>query len=210
VGKPSYGEATVLKLKSKPQEEDVEFVEGVDVPASSKEAKENVFESRGRCCAKMGGMGCDIHPHIEYKYPSDTEYEWFASPHIAGDYTLFTLLAGVRAGWVERHHGLRVEALFAPRGLPEHTSSTTSRGDDGFEWWSSSTGTWDFNSEYHSHSWLGTEELRLVFEAYLRTLGYSFETYRSQCDIEWGVELNATIRAMEALPNARLVFWFDN
>lgn len=158
-------------------------------------------------------MGCEIHPHIEFRHPSETsfEYEWFASPFLGGDYVLFALLAGVRVEWVERHLGIKVEAVFAPRGIPDQLSGTA-EGDDLFDM--SSTGTQELDMENHSHSWLRTDELKLVLEAYHQTyreIATDFlEDYRTSKGTELGIELKAVIRAMETLPNARLVFWFDN
>ena len=154
-------------------------------------------------------MGCDIHPHIEYKHFSESAYGWFAAPNLSQDYLLFALLAGVRREWVKEHFDIEITPVVAPRGLPEDASYGTKRGHGGYEIWSEVIEQW-YLDEFHSASWLNTEELAAVAEIYFQTLGESFEEYKEQHGIEWGVELRAVLRAMEALPNARLVFWFDN
>lgn len=158
----------------------------------------------------MENMGCDIHPHIEYKHSGSTAYEWFASPDSGQSYLLFALLADVRKRWVKEHMGLEVSAMYAPRGIPADTSYKTSRGHDGCEYWSDRTQAWELDTEFHSGSWLKTDELQAVIETYFGILGNSIEEYRAQYGIDQCVELRATLKAMEVLPNARLVFWFDN
>ena len=155
-------------------------------------------------------MGCDIHAHIEYKELGDPVFSWFTSPHLGQDYLLFALLANVRKQWVAEHLGFEVEALFAPRGLPNDMSYNTKRGHNGCADWNPDTRTWELEESYFGRSWLSTEEFRIVLEAYFHTLEDSIENYKAQHGVEWGVELRATLKAMEVLPNARLVFWFDN
>ena len=155
-------------------------------------------------------MGCDIHPHIEYRHSESESYELFASPNWEQSYLLFALLADVRKDWVKEQSGLDVSALYAPRGIPADISDEARCGDDGCDYWSENTRTWEFDAGCHSGSWLNTDELCAVIENYLTILGDLVEGCKEKYGFEHCVELHATLKAMEVLPNARLIFWFDN
>lgn len=155
-------------------------------------------------------MGCDIHPHIEYKDSGNDYYELFASPNWEQSYLLFALLSDVRIELVKEQTGLEISALYSPRGIPTDISDETRCGDDGCDRWCESTKTWELDTEFHSGSWLNTDELRVVIKKYLAILGDLMKGHEGQYGIEQCVDLHATLKAMEVLPNARLVFWFDN
>lgn len=153
-------------------------------------------------------MGCDIHAYIEYK-KHDRYYSFCGEVDLDRWYYLFGQMAsGVR----------EVEGDFPPKGFPPDAAyqavSAYTRfviGDkeyDGDEFitvtkaqeyvergWSA----W-FNEhrvthpDWHTPSWLTTDELKHV---------------RTKLDERYFL-LDAVIAAMEQLPEARLVFWFDN
>jgi hypothetical protein len=165
-------------------------------------------------------MGCDIHPYIEYNSDPDCDgrYTFFAAPHIMRDYTLFNLLAGVR--------GPSVNALYPPRGVPEslsykveheYTLHVTQDDEEdldqegyctyqrasawvnkGYSKWFDIDHTCVVNPDWHNPSWLNADELSKVYLKYWEVRGSDF------------LQVKAIIEAMRVLPNARLVFWFDN
>lgn len=79
--------------------------------------------------------------------------------------------------------GVRGEdALFTPRGLPENLSDEVREERE--------------DCDGHSDSWLSTADMMQVVER--------LEAYGE------GIEYKATLAAMVALGEARLVFWFDS
>lgn len=128
-------------------------------------------------------MGCDIHVYIEFdEYADDPPPFWQCWGEIHPDrhYSIFGLLAGVRGG----------EAVYKPRGLPDAVSCHT-------RWaWQDGDGDW------HTPSWLTTEELAAVLDVAREGLGAPHEYL-------------AILTAMRALEErsrtvARIIFWFDN
>lgn len=138
-------------------------------------------------------MGCDIHAYVDYDEPNDFEHKWVGhlGEFILGrDYFLFSLMAGVRGN----------EALFQPKGLPEHLSWRTlheaalfivdgEREESGTctqadaeryhqSWLRHKEGVGGYvggengdkkrvyHPDWHSHSWLTSEELKQVIDKY--------------------------------------------
>jgi hypothetical protein len=159
-------------------------------------------------------MGCDIHslaerrnndgdlePIIifEERYPGYTT-EW--EPFRSRNYSIFSFLAGVR------NYGPQIVPFSEPRGLPDDSHSINymyekyrqiciDEDDDicSFE---------DWESDYHSHSWLTIEEL--VNFDYSKKASPN-QTYRQFLEItDYFEELQKCVdRGAE-----RIVFWFDN
>ena len=88
-------------------------------------------------------MGCDITPYVARRTGKGTlEPFMYSALDLSRDYVLFGLLAGIR-GKV---------TLFEPRGLPEDVPFTYK---------------FDFERmDAHTPSWLTTDEVRAVAEAY--------------------------------------------
>lgn len=175
-------------------------------------------------------MGADIHMYIEYSPKAYAETKeggerfWFTFGgriNPGRDYWLFALLANVRGGG----------ALFPPRGAPSDAAIaassdnrlyiTTSEGDnyakpeDAARWVAEGSSTyilkhdgtpgWVTHPDWHSHSWLTSDELAEVFAAYK-------DEHRGQSvDIGY-TALLAAMRALEdsGENDVRVVFWFDN
>lgn len=157
-------------------------------------------------------MGCDIHLYLEYKEAPEKDY-WqpFGGRLSERNYTMFGLMAGVRGG----------PALVEPKGLPGDVayraeSDYTLIPDDNFKdsegfcgkaeaqrWVAQGCSKpWKYTNritgpDWHSPSWLGTDEFEKVISAY-HDAGYP-ETY-----------YHAILAAMKSFPVARIVFWFDN
>lgn len=159
-------------------------------------------------------MGCDIHAYIEFQDTYDVErgtWSSFGGQLYPGrDYRLFARLAGVR--------GEQPVGLVAPRGIPDKLG-----WDANEDWWltvaadgdapgtdlcpisraeeyvrrygsrfSDASKRWVSNPDWHTPSWLTLTEL--------------IKVVRGCNNVRW----QAILAAMAALPNARLVFWFDN
>ncbi len=174
-------------------------------------------------------MGCDIHGYVEYERRYLKGYSPWTSQQLSlpRSYTWFALLAGVRD-----EHGIQ---MFAPRGIPEDSCPEIRLfryglavvPDDDFEAPyddeiryvpESSYQQWKNHSEelgtyggdlrfvkepdWHTPSWLNTEEVRLTVNAY--------QAMKSRDGYEVAPEIKALLAAMEQLPKARFVFWFDN
>lgn len=160
-------------------------------------------------------MGCDIHPHIEYRIIGDNYWTCFADPNLGRNYFLFGILAGVRGG----------PPLYQPRGRVRNPSFCTKSADtllvlpdedytdqegccsksqaDKWETFVNNTRTHVYYPYYHNHHWLTLQELREVQDKYIAELG------------EPNPMLTGVIGAMAALEYAmecetRLVFWFDS
>lgn len=125
-------------------------------------------------------MGCDIHCCIEYK---SSDHWWSLIPEFnpGRNYALFALMAGVR------DYGDQKLKLFEPRGLPDRVQW---EAREAYEKW---------GSDAHTPSWLQTEELEKVIEAYSKK--WPEEKDRPY----WGI-----LALMKELKEARIVFWFDN
>lgn len=163
-------------------------------------------------------MGCDIHAYIEYG-PSPVERElgtkewvgFFGAIHLDRDYSLFAALSDTR-------NDGDIEPIAEPRGLPATVShwvasentllvseseneagcTTRSRAE---KWVEGGSAQWVgpdkariTHPDWHSHSWVDADEFE---EAMLR----------AKCD---SPVARATLASMRQLPNAILVFWYDN
>lgn len=126
-------------------------------------------------------MGCDIHAHTEIKV--NGRWEHYAAPRIQRDYTLFSLIAGVR------RHRDDERIITLPRGLPLDASTTTRIESE------------HIDTDGHSHSWLNLEEMVFVESKFRGGLfGYFFGNDIDATKDGWPVEVE----------DARVVFWFDN
>jgi len=148
-------------------------------------------------------MGCDIHTHIEIRYKG--KWEHYAIPSIDRDYSLFSVMAGVRGGY---------DPIVEPKGVPEDMSVVTR-----LDWEQMGT-------DAHTASWFDEQEIDQL-SAWLKEQAENskekgvYLTY----DLEYGI-LNRTYMFgnsltafkhyddVEYLPNGcdavRLIFWFDN
>lgn len=87
-------------------------------------------------------MGCDIHAYIEIPLAHrPTGWDFFAKLDVDRNYSLFGLMAGVRA---ERK-------LFDPKGIPRRMSLEVS--DE-----------WDGGIGWHTPSWLTADEFARVVD----------------------------------------------
>lgn len=153
-------------------------------------------------------MGCDIHAYIDF----ERGQHFFGEIEIGRNYKLFSLMADVRTSEGEL-------TLFSPRGLPEDVNHCISRKDRLFiipdneqhvgnfvnlnvaEQWVKDGISKRIDGEntithpdHHSHSWLNSQEVGLVL-----------------CHLPEYHPIIATIYAtLQALPESRLIFWFDN
>ena len=171
-------------------------------------------------------MGCDIHCYIEtQRYPHSKEPWWpfnYYGLNPGRDYKMFTLLAGVR-GYDD------LEPVYAQRGLPNDLSWSVRIENQIFvcpepdaegqtdpetaaRWvrhgdskWEDDEHKWVTHPDWHSHSWLTTDEFEKVLKVYSDTK----DEYGGV-----GPSYRAVLAAMKAFEDAgepaRLVFWFDN
>jgi hypothetical protein len=168
-------------------------------------------------------MGCDIHLYIEYCYnPDKTDAYWQSFGHIrpGRDYEMFTALAGVRGSY---------EPIVHPRGVPDKmgfesewdyylTVNDKYKDQEGYcstttadRWVEEGTGERILplqdgtsirkvvNPDWHTPSWLTAEE----FEG-------AIKLSEDRCGDKSNPSYQAILAAMKALPNARVVIWFDN
>lgn len=154
-------------------------------------------------------MGSDIHAYIEYF--DGQWFKWAGRIRIHREYALFSLMAGVRSTE-------DAPPVFEPRGLPNDASGDVvaaytyfidPRGsgpefcspEEAEHYLRAGSRMWDahrvIDPDYHSASFLTTDEFHRVLDAYAG----SWEVPR---------ELTATLAAMSALGESRLLFWFDN
>lgn len=149
-------------------------------------------------------MGCDIHVFLESPYWKPEANAWTMDKEIEvnRDYTLFSLLAGVRGSF---------DPLVPPRGLPEDLAfETLAQVTDPYtadmaESYGRALLTYGpyqrmYNPDYHTHSWLTKEELLSVLGAY--------ESVRPGQLKEYNPDLQKWSEWMD--DNQRIVFWFDN
>lgn len=174
-------------------------------------------------------MGCDIHMYVEYTYTAGRLKEpliWssFGSGFLGNrNYQLFGYLAGVR---------YNPKNALLPKGLPkelayisDHDTKLyiTEDGEGEHETtmkkalaWNKERGcqlykgrngkvTWVDNPNWHSHSWLTTNEFASVLKRY------------SKDEDGWGepIDYKGMLGAMRAIEKdgyyvARIVFWFDS
>ncbi len=157
-----------------------------------------------------------IYSHIEYK--ADNRYIHFGEVFIPIGHTLLYLLTGFRLSSVSS----RINApLFPTRGMPSELSGksffawtlrvTTELGLSGrdilridAEKWVAKgasqwiTGNFITDPDFHTPSWLITDELAEVQQQYAADTQEAIPA------------LSATIAAMRELPDARFIFWFDS
>jgi len=169
-------------------------------------------------------MGCDIHAYIEYgvDYKDKIIMSDFARVNIWRDYALFGIMAGVRRDEVQ---------LFEPRGIPKDLGfyadydyylwvndearkneerdgkvCSRSKAEEYVKEWGCAykdeQKTFVSDPDYHTASWLTADEFQQCLDK-LTTLDYRYGSVISP-------PLKAIAAAMKVLPNARLVFWFDN
>lgn len=134
-------------------------------------------------------MGTDIHLHTEVKI--DGKWHHYSAPNFGRNYCIFEKMAGVR--------GCMNKAISPPKGLPDDISLITyidSRDSGG-----------------HSHSWLGSEEIKQL-SRWIREQNWTWPyndleyQWSGYCfGSEWGyahkyVDFN--------LQDVRFVFWFDS
>lgn len=181
-------------------------------------------------------MGCDIHCYIEYRSENSDFTSWndFGKKINPGrNYQIFGLMAkGVRADYDE---SLDI------KGLPDYETLGYSSKDDAYIYISESKDPdccsletaqkWESyghkiiyrngnpifveNPDWHSHSWLTTEEFNYVLNLYYQKNSDSIlEPYEymksSYIAPEYEAILAAMLRFEDLGYKARLVFWFDN
>ena len=160
-------------------------------------------------------MGCDIHGYIEYK-TKDSDQWWQWGNQILGprNYGMFGLLANVRCDG----------CVYPPRGFPRDSSiydywlyvvdHATDENEctrnlaeewvkNGSSFYEDETKIRVSDPDWHSASWLTTKEFERVMKKYEKLSDDDAES-------PFFVEYKAALAAMLCLPNARLVFWFDN
>ncbi len=165
-----------------------------------------------------------MHLYIEYKHPESNFWSSFCGRiNPESNYTLFSLLAGVR------NYGNRHVVLYPPRGIPEdcgyhsrkddlkYISETELKGsvkpEVAKEWVDQRLSvyvnnqagipTWVTHPVWHSHSWLNCDEYEQVLSTYK-------EKPDACLNIEYDVIL-VCMKKFEAMGyKSRIVFWFDN
>lgn len=181
-------------------------------------------------------MGCDIHTYVEYSTFTTREGEdyWKNLTKNGGsrDYLLFGVLAGVRVpdvklfdpkGMPEGDYGWQTNedywTLIAPPSHPEWAEEDDDYCslDKALEWRKhGSVIQFDKDGnprrvsgpDWHSHSWLTTDELTKALEHYEAVKAkYSPSPELSP---EWPAMLAAMRAFEERGAKTRLVFWFDN
>ena len=138
-------------------------------------------------------MGCDIHPHVARRTGEGKLVPFmYSSLDLGRDYVMFGLLAGVRGE----------EKLFEPRGLPDDVPSTYKFDYDRME------------GDAHSASWLTTEEVRAVAEAYPAAVERRGGERRQNPFLAALVGLMGAVdqwsEEYDPGGSAVFVFWFDN
>ena len=169
-------------------------------------------------------MGCDIHPHIEYR--KHDQWWHYCTPWILRNYLFFGLIAAVRVKDVQ---------MVATKGFPIKDATYETKAAFGMTV-TSATCEWGGcgslitperaaekgyqyleeglmeHPDHHTPSWLTTEELREVIRAYtvypVRDSPYRARSLKVKQQIP--DEIAAAYQAMKTLGESRLVFWFDN
>lgn len=159
-------------------------------------------------------MGCDIHCYIEYKSAgSDSRWQDFGGRINPGrNYEIFAKLAGVR-------NYQELTPVAEPRGFPEdaafaadgdhwmYVTETNGKGYcspsraesmvvSGSSRYKDAEKMFVSNPDWHSHSWLTTDEYASVVEG--------------TGEPEYEAVLAAMRSFEEGGAKARIVFWFDN
>jgi hypothetical protein len=180
-------------------------------------------------------MGADIHAYVEYVdfITHDGDDYWSGLTKNFGDrnYYLFGLLAGVRGS---------DGPLFPVRGMPEGRISYDTAGDywlnvtddptyedhEGYtirhraeEWVSKGYSVADMRDgrmvrvsgpDYHSHSWLTTDELAIVLQHYAENVQSVWPESKAEAPVAWQAVLAAMQTFERNGKKARVIFWFDN
>lgn len=169
-------------------------------------------------------MGCDIHMYIEYRRKNQTgSFKSFGGRINPGrNYFMFGLLSkGVRVNHVDG---------FKPKGMPDFDSLGYESMDDNRLYISESGGEGSVTKEtaerlvskglsiytdernvfvthpdWHSHSWLTTEEYKSVLDKY-----NSHPDAYNHKEHEYEAILCAMEKFEEMGFDARIVFWFDS
>lgn len=177
-------------------------------------------------------MGCDIHAYVEY---SKNGKHWRNLTDNAGsrNYVMFGVLAGVRVadaklfdpkGMPEGELSFTTAGDYWLNVAPE--SNPDWADGDGWtslenarRWVESGYSVPDYRDEtlkrvsgpdWHSHSWLTTDELAAAIEHYRTVVGNYWPEEGGRAPTEW-VAILAAMRAIESNgETARVVFWFDN
>jgi len=199
-------------------------------------------------------MGCDIHLYIEYK--NGDQWSNFGRRINPGrNYSLFGSLAGVRC---ESDHitprgvpdDIGYSAFDDWSIYVSDTQTEDTRSEDGEYYYSRSHAedyvrrgycqwierngkkSWVTNCDWHTPSWLNTDEFELAIAVYLKSAGFQIGTLRLTCAesmdsitasnigdaAKWALngiaEYWAILAAMRCFEmqgkQARIVFWFDN
>jgi hypothetical protein len=181
-------------------------------------------------------MGADIHAYVEYADFKTAEGEdyWVALTKNFGsrDYYLFGLLAEVRGegpalfpirGMPEGRLSYQTEDGYWLRAtedpaLADHDGWTKQERADKYateyhckaERRADGTVSRVAHPDWHSHSWLATEELAAVLDHYAANVSDRYAERPKEAPVEWRAIL-AAMRVFEASgKKARVVFWFDN
>lgn len=171
-------------------------------------------------------MGCDIHACVEYKKKGEeVKWGWHSFGQqfrLNRDYWMFGLLAkGVRQEFPES---------FVERGLPsdlgftalndnrilitedgQGDSCTTlakaelwAKGGCKIEYNNDGKATWVTHPDWHSHSWLTTEEFKKALDIHHAKAEFKY----------YAIDYRCVLAAMEHFESSgydcRIVFWFDN
>jgi hypothetical protein len=180
-------------------------------------------------------MGCDIHGYIDYDQEINKDRIYtrgFAKVNIDRNYALFTVLAGVRAGWDENPKNIG-----SPNGIPENRSWTIDwdlfvRVDDEYpdqdhtcstkeaESWARCNShlmhqgykdeekLYVLHPDWHSHSYMSIQELSTAIRKYNAICKKAGWDGTAPADIK---AVLASMRALKAQGlEPRFVFWFDN
>jgi hypothetical protein len=134
-------------------------------------------------------MGCDIHAYIDYDHLGSIS-NLYGRLYLGRDYTLFGLIAGVRG---------QCHPVVAPRSLPSVTSFSVR-----YEAYSRLE---ELKPDYHSHTWLTTDEVASVAKEYKKLVP---ESERGLILLQWqGIHLLMKHLARNSC-TPRFVCWFDS
>lgn len=143
-------------------------------------------------------MGCDTHMYIEYRRKDNENKTWqnFGGRINPGrNYLIFGIIS----------EGVRCETTFnfPPKGMPDD-AAYASRNDNQLYISETEGGkpTWVTHPDWHSHSWLTTQEFEKAMEFYREKGNWTEPEYEA---------LLASMKRFEELGfESRVVFWFDN
>lgn len=146
-------------------------------------------------------MGCDIHICVEVQL-ANGRWEFFGYTSMNRSYSMFTKIAGVRAG-LTASRGYEIEPIALPRGIPDDISPLTKAYVQ------------DWDCDGHSHTWLSSDEFRELDR--WRKERWPNPYYDSMLEGFWffGNHLedwrpSRPAEAESPIQDYRLVIWFDN